>query len=94
MSINTISLNPEALDVHITTLQDYTNELTELATAVSALIFGSAGNTSAGPCSGRANELNTAIHDIAVATAAVLEQSVVHLNNIKNDIVTADGTNG
>lgn len=95
MASTIISIKPEALEAHLSTLRDYVDELKDLANEVLSLTFGNTGgNDSAGPCSGKANDLNKAIHDIALGTAAVIENSVAHLDNIKADISAADETNG
>ena len=95
MSTDGIRLLPEVLDSHLKTFEGHVDELNTIATDVLSLTFGSSGdNESAGPCSGKANDLNKTINEICVGMAALIEGAITHLRDIRDDIIEADSAQG
>ena len=91
MANGTIKLNEEQLNIHLTKLEDYVRELSNLAPTITALPFGVVGrNESAGPCAEKANEINYELDEICIAMARLIHNSVKHLRGIAQDLIDAD----
>jgi len=95
MAESVIGLHAEELDGHLSLLEEYADELNTIAAEISALTFGSGGdNESAGPCAGKSNDLNAALNQVSLCMSQVVEKSVKHLKNIRDDIIAADEAQG
>ena len=92
MPATIISLTSDVLDAHLITLEGQAQELNSIASEVLTMTFGSSGgNESAGPCSGKSNEINQELHNSCVDISSVIEKSVMHLRKIQNDIIASQG---
>lgn len=95
MPENIICLSPEVLQAHLTTLENCVEELNTISVEVKALTFGATGsNESAGPCSGRGNQMNTELYNLCIGMAGLIGKSTNYLKSIQNDIVSADAKGG